>query len=512
VRNKKISWFSLLVVVALSASLAQCGGGGSLPAPAPAPTATATPNTGTPFTAAGSQTLPSVSGWTPAITIPSGSTPSTGSLGVQVSLSLHSGLQPLTYQRMFAKTPAGVKHIAATPPGSPVTVVDFTLTNTTTSSETLGNVPSVTITAPSGTTMPTCSTPPCVYQAAFDGVPGVSGWDVVGEATLSGTTLTFTPNDQVAIPMSAGATYDLVLYATSSTLSLTEGGNAISNDAITFASPTGSPQTIVVGNGVPPYAAGTPSQSGIVTVAAGSSGQFTITPAGAGTAMIPFTDSAGGAVTLSVTVTPVSTPAPTIASDAGGYYNLVFASPVPTDGAMGAEVQCITDPTDQSELPVQYPDCYLLDQSGATITSDDGTNGLGIQYVNGTVLFGVTLQQNTQVAGRLWNLVPAQPNSNGDLINGLSGTMDAVVAPGGSPSPPPFACTFTVTGTYNDQSPQTNNGSPAQYSVTYSNGNCIGGTDPGGSFTLQQPATSCPPSNDTARDRKQRPNHVVNPC
>jgi hypothetical protein len=92
---------------------------------------------------------------------------------------------------------------------------------------------------------------------------------------------------------------------------------------------------------------------------------------------------------------------------------------------------------------------------------------------------------------------------NGDIQNPISGTMDAIVTPVSGPS---FACTFAVTGTYDDQ---TGNTSAATFQVTYSSANC-GGTQESGSFKLTQSA--CPPSDVDRIRRRLRPNHLVATC
>jgi hypothetical protein len=133
--------------------------------------------------------------------------------------------------------------------------------------------------------------------------------------------------------------------------------------------------------------------------------------------------------------------------------------------------------------------------------------GLEVQYENATVFFGESLQSGHEVLGRLWSLTASQPQSNGDIINPLGGTMDAVVTPSNT-SDPRFACTFSVSGTYDDQ---TNvSASPAVYHVIYNHGSCTGGSDSGGSFTLTQPP--CIPSPDARYRRRVRPYHVVAPC
>ena len=172
--------------------------------------------------------------------------------------------------------------------------------------------------------------------------------------------------------------------------------------------------------------------------------------------------------------------------DAGGEYNLTGG----TDKAYGPQSACVPDPADDAGSA-----CYLLSQSGAV--NAGANDGLEVQYANATITFGKTLQG----LGRLWTLKSGQPNAIP-----LSGTMDAVVTPNAGS---PFACTFTVTGTYDDQ---IGNASAATYAVTYSNGACSGGSDTGGTFTLQQPP-SCAAAPLTARDRRRiRPDHVVAPC
>jgi hypothetical protein len=234
-------------------------------------------------------------------------------LGVKVGLKLRTGITPLDRSRIFVSSQVGSRHVQSAPPGNPAVVADFTLTNATSSGATLGNVPAVTITAPTGTIVPSCSVAPCVYQAAFLGVPNVSGWEVLGQATLSGGTLTFSPTNVTPIMLVPGTQYDLVLYATSATLSLslTSGGGPIPNDTITFSSPFTAPKKgVFVSGGVPPYTAGTPSQSdmevivdGIVALTQGSTpGEFEIQPLAAGVATVPFKDSAGGAAALTVNV------------------------------------------------------------------------------------------------------------------------------------------------------------------------------------------------------------------
>lgn len=206
----------------------------------------------------------------------------------------------------------------------------------------------------------------------------------------------------------------------------------------------------------------------------------------------------------SPTPTPTPTPSPaaspTMATDAGGAYGLDSA----TDTVYGALQECLPD---SYHTPPQG--CYLLLQGGAAITSNDqpvygGNGGLEIQYSSGAMIaFGATLQQGNPTLGNLWNLA-ASPPVNGDIENPLSGSMDAIVTP---VSGPQFACTFTVTGTYDDQ---TANSNPATYQVVYSSASC-GGVQESGSFSLSQ--ASCSPESDADRNRRRpRPNHVVAFC
>lgn len=203
---------------------------------------------------------------------------------------------------------------------------------------------------------------------------------------------------------------------------------------------------------------------------------------------------------------PSSTPS-VIATDAAGPYNLVNAA----DNAYGEQTQCIPDPSDNSS-----PACYLLAQTGAAITSSDvpsasSSGGLEVQYANATIYFGETLQNSVQTIGRLWTLVASQPQSNGDLVNPLSGTMDAVITPAGGAQ---FACTFSVSGSYDDKS-DTGDTSAATYQVTYNGGSCSGGSDSGGTLSLAQQGPCGATSMSVNKRRRpflMGPNHVVNPC
>jgi WD40 repeat protein len=186
----------------------------------------------------------------------------------------------------------------------------------------------------------------------------------------------------------------------------------------------------------------------------------------------------------SIYTTPINKALP---PDAGGEYNLDGG----TDNAYGPQSSCVQDSAGDSGSA-----CYLLSQSGAVIAG--ANDGLGVQYANATITFGQTLGG----LGRLWTLKSGQPNAIA-----LSGTMDAVVTPAAGS---PFACTFTVTGTYDDQ---VGNAPAATYSVTYSNGACSGGTDSGGTFTLQQPPSCSAAVPFSDRDRRRvRPDHVTTPC
>jgi hypothetical protein len=85
--------------------------------------------------------------------------------------------------------------------------------------------------------------------------------------------------------------------------------------------------------------------------------------------------------------------------------------------------------------------------------------------------------------------------------------MDAIVTPNNGV---PEACSFMVTGMYDDET-GVNNTTAATYQVYYTSPSCHGGPE-SGSFSLQQ--ESCSPAGfDVDRSRRRlRPNHVVRTC
>jgi hypothetical protein len=252
-----------------------------LPLPTPSPIATATvgpsADTSVTLSATAPIPLPAVSGFTETLdlthAVPAGTT---GSVNVAVSTTVPAGLPaPQALRRtQSASLPQGLIFITLGPFAS---------------AQAWSAYPGFTITATS--TIPTGT----YYVEAS----GVNGWQYVGPATASGTTVTFTgPVVPVSIPSGDSLTLALVVSNASGTVTVTPAG--------AVPSPFAPGSTLTLNASETNYSGAftaTSSNTGVATVAAGAtSGSFVVTATGPGTAQITVSDFAENYGTYSVTV------------------------------------------------------------------------------------------------------------------------------------------------------------------------------------------------------------------
>lgn len=253
------------------------GGGGGVPATA-APPATSQSAQIAVSPAGGNAALPAFGGFSGTVALSSSNAPAGAAITATTSTTLPAGLPVLQSAYRQVKAVANVLFYESF--SSPVSI-------------TFASVPGFTIALPS-----TVSTS---GQQFYVALYASGGWSkgIEGPATVSGQTLTFAPSGG-ALTLSANTTYYFAIYS----LPAPAAAVVVNPASLSFTS-TGTPATVTVTESgyTGAFTATSTNCNGIATTAAGTGGQFNVTPVAAGTCSVTFADTNNNTVALPVTVT-----------------------------------------------------------------------------------------------------------------------------------------------------------------------------------------------------------------
>jgi len=275
-------------------------------------------------------TLPKVAGYSTTITFGNIESNGGGTLHVGESVARPAGFAPLAQARATdTRAAVSTRRPDRAPPPDSNPILYFTFE--TNVGFTADGAPGFTIVAPQP-----ISVPGDVVLLAFD--DPTNGWIEMGEFTVNGTTLAFagTPADTFPITFTAGVTYGMAVYATSSP---PPTPNAVPTALVFYG--YGDSENATVNASEPGYTAGFSARSANTSVAAvypigSSTTQFGVNARGIGSTQVFITDSYGASAVVAVAVdmlpsvdqspTPEPTPEPSPSSSAS-------ASPSPTPSA-----------------------------------------------------------------------------------------------------------------------------------------------------------------------------------
>lgn len=445
-------WIRVVCRTALaSLCLAGCG---SSPPPAmqkPPSTASQTVSVGS---SAAAVTLPPVGDLTVKLTLPPG-TPVGASLKATVSTTVPAGITPPAAARFGDRAALGTGTTAPTP------IVFLQLTNNTGQTVVLSAYPGFSV-----TTQATAGFPSGTYEVEVqDAASAANGWQIVGTAVLSSSTLVFTgPQSGFTLPAGDTATLALVAGPGSISGTITLSPATTANSPYVLA-PGGNVVMTAVENGYSGAFSATSGNTNVATVARGSAaGTFVVTGVGRGTTQIAVTSNAanGGAV-FYVSVSAPSSNTFTVSLPAQQGQAVFFGAIAGTTVTAGT----VTFPVAPSGNP--YPTGTVVTVAlSATVPA-----GFGFATPSGQ-LFGVTFTSNQTLTPAVLPALPAMTFTGpaGSLTSYVNGEVLLPLAPFAS------ACSIGFTNSTWTVAPQAGPqgltaGTPSGYDFFFGNVICL---------------------------------------